>query len=222
MPALKTLLLASAATLVAGAVSAADLARPVVVPPPPAVFTWDGPYLGVHAGYLWGDVNVDLEGGFGGAVNGVIGGLLGGINFQHGGFVFGAEADFGLTNASGSGPTQDVEDIEDLFHYDANWNAHFRVRGGVPVGRALFFIAGGLALADLDISYEQLVSGGTFVGWTAGIGVDYAFTDKVIGRLELLYDDYGSKSYSGQEPFTASFTATTLRAAAIFKFGGPH
>lgn len=50
-------------------------------------------------------------------------------------------------------------------------------------------------------------------------GIDHAFTNKLIGRLELLYDDYGSKSYGGPEPFTASLTATTLRAALIYKFG---
>jgi outer membrane immunogenic protein len=37
----------------------------------------------------------------------------------------------------------------------------------------------------------------TYHGWTVGGGVDYAFTDKMFGRVEYRYNDFGNKDILG-------------------------
>ena len=46
----------------------------------------------------------------------------------------------------------------------------------------------------------------------------------MFGRLELLYDDYGTKSYDMGKGMTCdgAITAVTLRAALVYQFGQPN
>lgn len=180
-------------------------------------FDWSGFYVGLHAGYFSGDAVV-TEGGItpGGSVNGFIGGPLAGYNFpaHNGPFLFGVEADFGLSGAVGHG-LQQQDAVLDLYNYDLHWNAHVRARAGVPMGGFMPFVAGGLAVADFDVT-EATIFGGVYTGWTIGAGVDARLSDRVIGRAEVLYDDYGSKQY---DTFTASLTGWTGRVALIVKLG---
>jgi len=88
------------ATTVAGA--AADMSMPLKAPPIP-YFTWDGFYLGVNAGYGWGDNQwtsqgiIELPGAttsnFNPSTNHVLGGVQAGANYQFGTWVAGIEAD---------------------------------------------------------------------------------------------------------------------------------
>ncbi len=181
--------------------------------PVPTMYDWNGAYLGGHVGYLWGnaDVREEFGPGYGGDFDGFIGGVIGGWNFQNGNWVFGIEGDFGWTGADGTGGTtcvtQDCSDI-DFYTYDMDWNAHVRGRAGITLGdegRTLVFLAGGLAIADFDVGARHLgrwSRGGTFTGWSIGGGVNHAFSNNLIGGIEALYDDYGSKSYDrgGVEP----------------------
>jgi outer membrane immunogenic protein len=87
------------------------------------------------------------------------------------------------------------------------------------MGGVMPFVAGGLALADFDVTEGGGImsqSGGLFTGWTVGVGADVRFSDRVFGRAEVLYDDYGSKQY---DTFTASLTGWTARVALILKLG---
>src|SRR5262245_41408321 len=55
---MKSVLSIAFATIVAsGSAMAADIPvkAPVLKAPPPAVWTWDGFYIGAHVGYSWGD-----------------------------------------------------------------------------------------------------------------------------------------------------------------------
>jgi outer membrane immunogenic protein len=191
----------------------------------PAV-NWNGWYVGGHVGYLWGRTTVWDDGVLiesNAKTDGVVGGLLGGINWQTGAWVFGLEADFGWSNARGTGgaalPTIEVN------HYDINWTGHFRGRVGYAVNNLLLFIAGGLALADIDYSQTSVVApvtapvdGAVYTGWSIGGGVDVIISPKVIGRAEYLYDDYGHKNYVIiGDPYRVAVTGQTFRAALIFK-----
>jgi outer membrane immunogenic protein len=209
----RTLLLASA-TL--GAVllplGAASAAGP---------FDWNGFYAGIHGGWLNGDVNVHEEYSVpaGGSISGGVLGVLAGYNFFYppaGPLVLGIEADAGWADVHGSGIAQPPDpDCAVDYLYDLNWDAHFRVRASFPTGGVTPFIAGGLAVADLNVSQvcegrEQI--GGLFFGGTIGAGLDLN-AGNVVVRGEVLYDVYGRKQY---EDYSADFSAWTARAALIW------
>ena len=185
-------------------------------------FDWSGFYAGLHGGFLSGDVNLTgTSDGIGGPVSGLIGGPLAGYNFTpttffSGPVVFGVEGDFGLANATGTGISicPEVDISCDVYHYDLNWDAHLRARAGVPMGNFMPFVAGGLAFADLNITDAGVNKGGLYTGWTVGTGADVAVGKNLVGRVEVLYDDYGTKTYTD---YSASLTAWTGRVALIWR-----
>lgn len=223
---MKKLLFSCAAILAfSGSAMAADVSEPVA-----STYDWSGPYLGVHAGYLWGDVDVDYEDlGGGGEIDGFIGGGLGGLNFQSDNLVFGVEGDFGLTGADGNGVAcmGDFDCATEIYSYDMDWNAHLRARVGLAMDRTLIFIAGGLAIAEHELGavYGNLMTGSgteTHYGFTIGGGAEYAMTDNLLLRLEYLYDDYGKERYNfgedADDHYDADITAHTVRAALSYAF----
>ena len=136
--------------------------------------------------------------------SGVIGGGQIGYNWQVNQFVLGVEADLVGTDLKGSsgsatrtfGPplilatvTQTV--TVDFGHID--WMASFRGRLGFAADRALFYVTGGAAVAEIGGSTTTVVNSptiaipaGTFTasnggsttrwGWTVGGGIEWAFT----------------------------------------------
>jgi outer membrane immunogenic protein len=209
--------------------SAADMpvkATPMVTAPVP--FSWTGFYVGGHFGYLWGRTTVVDNGVVtetNAPTNGVIGGALGGYNWQNGALVLGLEGDFGWTNAHGTGAVAQVAEIR---QYDFNWTSHVRGRAGYASGPWLVFVAGGLALADFNMTMQQngltmTCRGGPYAGWSIGGGVDYAFNDRISARFEYLYDDYGRKDYvvAANDVYQDRLTGNTVRGAINFKLW-PH
>ena len=63
-------------------------------------------------------------------------------------------------------------------------------------------------------------SGGRYNGWSIGGGVEVAILRNLIGRVEYLYDDFGSKDYIGVtgDPYRVHFTGQTLRGVLAWKF----
>jgi len=225
----------AAASTVASAQLATAADMPVKAPPPvyapPSVYNWTGFYAGAHIGYMWGRTRVEEDGVVteGGApTDGVIGGVLAGYNWQYRQFVFGLEGDFGWTNAHGTGAQSIIIITQAPNAYDFNWTNHVRGRLGYAADRWLFFIAGGLAVADFDFHEGATTTtivppvgvGGTYVGWSIGGGVEYAFTQNLLGRIEYLYEDFGQKNYVGAsgDPYRVSLTANTVRGALAWKF----
>jgi len=176
--------LAIGAPGLAAPASAADLAvkAPVLKAPPPApVYDWSGIYIGGHAGYLWGSARVTEDGVVTephAAVNGFVGGALAGARWQTGNIVWGVEGDIGWADARGTGATAVV--IETPNKYDINWTAHVRGTIGFASQNTLFFLAGGLAVADFRFTPGEDIGlrpeGAKFVGWSIGGGMEYGFT----------------------------------------------
>jgi opacity protein-like surface antigen len=73
-------------------------------------------------------------------------------------------------------------------------------------------------------SYGLTSGGNSSSGWTAGGGLDYAFTKNVFGRIEYRYTDLGTTSFlnlatnSGESG--NKVTISDLRAGIAYKFGG--
>jgi hypothetical protein len=124
--------------------------------------------------------------------------------------LFGIEADFGIAGAHADGLAG--FDALASYAYDLEWDAHFRVRAGMPSGNVMPFFAAGLALAGLggDSGYPDAV----LVGGTVGGGLDVRLGPSLVGRIEGLYDCYAGKDI---DAFTLDFHAFTARAALILR-----
>jgi outer membrane immunogenic protein len=219
-------LLVAAVSLSVLAVPAVAADMPVKTPiykaPIAPASDWSGVYIGGHAGYMWGRSSVwDDDGELlekNAPTNGFVGGVLGGVNWQTGAWVIGLEGDFGWTNAHGTGVLPGPAPSN---HYDFNWTSHIRGRVGYATGNVLWFVAGGVALADLDYTQGSsgITTGSTFTGWTLGVGADIAITRSWIARVEYLHDDFGDKNFLiDGDPYRVKLTGDTVRGALMYKF----
>jgi outer membrane immunogenic protein len=187
--------------LLSGAAMAADLGpyRPGSIkdiPPPDFIpaFSWTGVYFGAQGGYAWGDASFDdvaswqHEGGFGGG--------YAGFNWQLNSFVLGVEGDVNAAGIDGS----TTNTAGNIFRSDIDAFASVRGRLGLAADRWLFFVTGGWAWADASHTQDPtgtttlpITEDTTLNGWTLGGGVEYAFTDHVIGRVEYRHYDLDSQ-----------------------------
>jgi outer membrane immunogenic protein len=113
---------------------------------------------------------------------------------------------------------------------DSEGYAAVRGRLGIAFDRFLAFGTAGWAWGNPLMSYALtgaapfVNNGGSSTGWTAGLGVDYAFTNSVFGRIEYRYTSLGTSAFVS----TATNSAATsdrlpisdLRAGIAYKFGG--
>ena len=232
---MKKFLLGLAVALLLPASSA--LAADLDIPPPdlrPASFDWSGPYIGIFGAAVavdgtWdGDCSTcatpytDMEhSGIGYA-----GGILGGWNYQIDSFVMGIEGDwaFGGTVATNDEPAIDT---------DLSFNniATLRARAGFALDNTLLYFTGGFAAVDMEFGAlmgagPTAVSDSQWVyGWTAGGGLEHAFSDNFSGRIEYLYVDLEDSDYSmtdGVDTFDATQSFDDIhmvRVGLTYNFG---
>jgi outer membrane immunogenic protein len=235
---MKKLVFAAVALAVSSAAAmAADLpARPYTKAPAMVVdpaYDWSGFYIGGHIGYLWGKTRVVDDGVLtesGARTNGVVGGVLAGYNWQTGPVVFGLEGDIGAADGRGHGaavpPPPPIVTFTTPNSYHLMWTSHIVGKLGYASGSWLFFVTGGLGMADLNfregttttIMSQNLL--GIYTGFSVGAGIEHAFTRNLIGRVQYIYDDFGSKNYTSFDGgiYRLSFTSQTLRGALSWKF----
>ena len=148
-----------------------------------SAYSWVGPYLGGTLGYEWGNVSNNPTN-----PSGVAGGVEGGFNWQHGNFVYGAEADFDLSGA---------EDTFAPWQFSNPWFGTLRGRAGVAVGNVLIYGTAGLAYGELTADTAgNLSESHTSFGWTAGGGAEVGLTPHWSAKAEWLYLDFGNRGYS--------------------------
>jgi outer membrane immunogenic protein len=164
----KLLLATAAAVLLSTPTLAVDLAPAPVEPAPVYLpFTWTGFYVGVHAGYAWGDVDDDLDDRFeendfpvdhradGLDIDGFIGGAHAGYNVQFDSFVIGIEGDVDFSGADGDHEFSASDGlITGNLSLDSNWQASIRARAGFAFDRTLIYATGGVAFADADLEFN--------------------------------------------------------------------
>ncbi|MFY7948785.1 MAG: outer membrane protein [Gemmatimonas sp.] len=218
---MKKFLLSSVAAIglvAAGAASAADLPSrkgPVVAPVYAPVFTWTGFYVGVNAGYGFGNVNA---GAFVlprrvsiGNIDGFIGGGQVGYNYQMGQFVVGLEADIQGADLKASNAFGDRIKTE--------YFGTVRGRVGFAFDRFMPYITGGWAYGNVKTSIAGIGSSDTSHtgGYAVGAGVEYAFTNNLTAKVEYLYVDLGEKNFRATGVKVGT-DFSVIRAGLNYKF----
>lgn len=214
---MKSFLLLGAAGFLLSVVSAsaADRAPANGAATAPA-FSWDGMYVGTHAGYGWSDF--DFRQSFGGVPanfysksDGWLGGVQVGYNVQfapH--WLIGGEIDQAVADMSGViGGTSDTVKIRSF--------GSARTRLGYVADRTLFYVTGGMAWANVR-------SSSSYSGWTVGGGVEYAIDPHWSVKLEYLYADLdGGESNSSAPGLSAhqsfDLTMNVVKAGVNYRFG---
>jgi outer membrane immunogenic protein len=167
-------------------------------------------YVGLHAGAVFGDGDIELDINNSSGTIGVIGALAG-VNYRFDTMFVGLESDIGI--GLGNFDQEDV-DLSGACDWGAwcDFNGHLRGRLGVSLDSLDIFVAGGLAFANAS---DQSGSSEIMTGWTVGAGLEYGWTENVSLRVEFLHDEYGSRDVNG---YDSKWSDNTVRAAAIFKF----
>ncbi|PQO24768.1 hypothetical protein C2I36_01410 [Rhodobacteraceae bacterium WD3A24] len=224
----------AATTAMASGPAPAPVEPPVAQPAPPPAFNWTGPYAGIQLGML--NSNFDRQTEYYGFTTpetnpdpeGFVGGIYGGYNWQGAGnVVYGIEGEYNWSHADGS----DVDEESGFGSYteaEIFSTAALRGRVGYAMDRTLFYGAAGIAYADFDSaaynSDDSLVANSEIsdsrTGWTIGAGVEHAFTDRMVGRLDYRYSDFGDETYDLDENYTADidFDTHEIRAGVAFRF----
>ena len=168
--------------------SAADLGpQPYYSAPAPSsprIFNWAGAYVGVNVGYEWGSVtNATPE------PSGIAGGVQGGYNWQNDQFVYGVEGDIGISAA---------DDTFAPYKFANPWFGTMRGRLGYAFSNILPYVTGGLAFGDLvaTATATNIDETKTEVGWTVGLGAEFGFNANWSAKVEYLYMDLGSRTFS--------------------------
>ena len=224
------------------------LAADLDVPPPmddlrPANFDWSGPYIGVFG------TAVAVDGSFDGTCTlagvgcagpgeiavytdyehsgiGYAGGILGGWNYQMDSFVFGVEGDWAF---GGTVATNDEFQVDT----DLSFNniATLRARLGWAMDNTLFYVTGGAAMVDMEFGAVMAPPGAQSdsqwaYGWTAGGGMEHAFSDSISGRIEYLYVGLDDTDFSMTDAAPTTLDATQsfndihmVRAGLTYNFG---
>jgi outer membrane immunogenic protein len=231
-----------------GAASAADFPSvattraPTIVDP---ATNWTGFYLGIEGGgdwsrsqHYWNDPSspalIGLPVTSGIKANGALAGGTFGYNYQfNNNVVIGIENDISWTNNKGTaGYIAPFSPLTNTAQASQSWLYTVRGRLGYAWDRWMVFGTGGVAFTDEDMQLCNVAFGcgsqsKTVSGWTAGGGVEYAFTGNWSAKLEYLHNDFGSQSFARMPDTGGGFfhahnvtlTNDIVRAGVNYKFG---
>lgn len=206
----KTVLALTLAGIASGlamtAASAADIPggpRPYYSAAAAPYYNWAGFYGGVNLGYQWGAVsNTNTK------PSGLMGGLQGGYNWQQGQFVFGGETDLNLTGA---------DDTFAPYKFSNPWWGSLRARAGMAWNNILVYGTGGLAYGTVKGESALLSESKTSLGWTLGAGAELGVSPNWSAKVEYLYMDLASRSYS-LTGTTNGLSSSVIRVGVNYHF----
>ena len=197
------------------------------MPPPRAptfvpFFTWNGMYVGLNAGYGFGHSNwtntvTQTSTGDFNINGGLIGGTVG-YNVQLSSVVVGLEADLDWSNIKGSS----TAGCAGACQTSNSWLGTLRGRLGYAFDRFLPYVTAGAAFGNVKGTFAASSFSDTNAGWTAGVGVEYAFVTNWSAKLEYLYADLGKATCdvlcSAGVPFDVTFKTNIVRAGVNYRF----
>jgi len=225
----------------------APAATPALVyksPPVSHSYDWTGIYLGGDGGYGWAGSKGTLTTAeraplapYSYSINGPFAGIFVGANYQFRRWVVGIEGDWQRSNLTGNNQQQAELGATGTFPggpftVSTTIKDYESVRGrlGIAFDRFLLFGTGGFVWGDPSVSYALLGSA-PFVtnvtnanGWTAGVGLDYAFTRNVFGRIEYRYTNLETASFlnvaTNSADSSKDLPISDLRVGIAYKFDG--
>jgi len=188
-------------------------------------FNWTGFYFGLEAGYGFAAQDIGLNstilqnpGSIGSNATGGIGGINAGFLYQFSPmWAWGVEARFDATSIKADG---NVANVGSILTTSLPWEGSVVGRLGIiPEQRLFLYGLGGVAFGEVKQSVPaavmtglQLSADNVHVGWTAGAGIEYAFTQSLIGGLEYRYVNLGSHGVCDPTLGCAVFNPTTTAA----------
>jgi outer membrane immunogenic protein len=164
------------------------------------------------------------------------GGLIGYNHQFNTGVVFGVESDLGLGGRGKGSFESSVFGVSGFDKGEINIGlaGSTRLRAGYALDQWLPYVTAGVAYAQYEADFrredpnENRQGDGSFVGWTAGAGLNYAVSSNVIFGFEYRYTDYGSDTllmFSNGDTNTQSYEASLkqheLRASVAYAMGAP-
>jgi outer membrane immunogenic protein len=238
----------------AAPVFAADLLAPAIVPSPaylPAPYNWTGFYVGGNIGAGWSglsDTNANFSDTLGSSFSAgtnaqfLAGGQVG-VNYEFAnGIVIGAETMLDWASNSqnaivtATDPTGTV--AANIGPSNARWLTAVSGRLGYAWDRVLLYAKGGgawvatntpaISIAGTPTSFT-IISNTTSAGYTAGLGVEWAFSGNWSARGEYAYIGLPSQTFT-VAPATPTFggdvitygnrNISIVTGAVNYKFGG--
>jgi len=223
---------------------AADLPPIFKAAPVPAPYSWTGFYVGAHFGYGWGnkqffdnfptpDGELDADA----PVRGGLGGLQAGVNYQINWLVLGLEGDFSWSDVHGDFSCFSFGN--QVCSAKPEWFGTLTGRLGVAAGPALLFVKGGPAwtndhFSDLAtcagsqptsragipaLCGDIFVGNQVRLGWTVGLGIEYALDPNWSLELEYDYMDFGHRSVPFYDSDGNYFTEDIHQTINLIKVG---
>jgi outer membrane immunogenic protein len=202
---------------------AADLPQPSYKAPAysaPSYVNWSGFYVGLNGGYGFGKSTWTGGGVTTGDFNvkGALAGLTLGYNLQTGTWVWGVEGDLDASWIKGTTSNFCVPDCETK----NTWLGTARARlGYAGWSNWLPYITGGAAFGGIKASQGTASVTKTAIGWTAGLGVEYAFLGNWSTKLEYLYTDLGKVTCSAPDcagDVDIKFKANVIKVGLNYRF----
>lgn len=179
---------------------------------------WAGAHFGGYTAWAWADGDHDeigggSDGGF--DFSGNVSGIQAGYDWQRGNFVYGIEADIGLSDAEDHGSS--LDDKLDLERIGMDWLSTLRARVGYDFGSYLVYATGGAAFAGIDLYDDGDNDTKTMSGWTLGAGVEAKVTANNTVKIEYLHADFGDDDFD-----VDGDTRNVDLDADIIRIGGNH
>src|SRR5262249_48311496 len=183
----------------------------------PPVYNWSGFYVGgnLGAGFAhssWSDPFIGTHDTF--DKTGFIGGGQVGVNWQINALVLGIEGDFDWTNLKGSGH----DSFGNTINTNTQWTSTVTGQIGAAFDRLLVYGKGGVAFAHVNEGLNDIFGGAgsttqTRTGWTAGVGLEYAFAQNWSARIEYDISASGQRRSISQPP-TSRLTTPMRRSTS--------
>ncbi len=173
--------------------------EPVIAPVPVAAPVdtggeWGGFYVGAGLGY--GDVGSSTDTLDG---SGILGGVQAGYRYDFGKAVVGGELEYDITGIDlGTTAGDQLDSV-----------ARLKAMAGADLGRTLVYGTAGYAYADASVGGGSLSDS----GWFAGLGADYALSDRLSVGAEVLAHKFDDFDGSGVD-----LDATTAKARINLRF----
>jgi len=203
------------------AAQAADIPSKAPSYSAPSYFSWSGFYTGLNGGYGFGNSTItDATGISTGSFNmsGALAGVTLGYNYQTGVWVWGLEGDLDASWIKGSttvncGGTCETKN---------SWLGTARGRIGYAWDRWMPYITGGAAFGNVKVTDAFGSGSATKIGWTAGLGLEYAFWSNWSTKVEYLYVDLGKTTCAaptcGLVDVSGTYKANLVRLGVNYRF----